>query len=100
MTTPGTFPGFNNPDEVIKFCADNGIEMVDLRFTDLPGTFQHVSIPISELKPDLFVEGTGFDGSSIRGFQTIEESDMLLVPDATTGDNGPLLQGPDPQHYL
>ena len=94
MTTPGEFPAFSNPDEVIKFCADNGIEMVDLKFTDLPGTFQHVSIPISELKPDLFVEGTGFDGSSIRGFQTIEESDMLLVPDATTGTKDPFFKVP------
>ena len=94
MAKPGEFPGFSNPDEVIKFCADNGVQMVDLRFTDVPGTFQHVSIPVEELKPDLFVEGTGFDGSSIRGFQTIEESDMLLVPDATTGTMDPFFNVP------
>ena len=64
MITPKEFPKFTNPDEVIKFCSDNGIKMVDLKFTDLPGTLQHVSIPVEELKPDVFVEGTGFDGSS------------------------------------
>ena len=89
MTTPGEFPGFSNPDEVIKFCQDNGIQMVDLKFTDVPGTLQHVTLPLNELKPSLFVEGTGFDGSSIRGFQEIQESDMLLVPDATTGTIDP-----------
>ena len=94
MITPREFPKFTNPDEVIKFCSDNGIKMVDLKFTDLPGTLQHVSIPVEELKPDVFVEGTGFDGSSIRGFQTIEESDMLLVPDATTGTIDPFFTVP------
>ena len=100
MITPETFPGFTNPDDVIKFCRDKGIQMVDLKFTDVPGTFQHVSIPVGELKPDVFVEGTGFDGSSIRGFQTIEESDMLLVPDATTGTIDPFFTSPDPQPDL
>ena len=94
MITPEKFPGFTNADDVIKFCRDNGIQMVDLKFTDVPGTFQHVSIPVGELKPDVFVEGTGFDGSSIRGFQTIEESDMLLVPDATTGTIDPFFTIP------
>ena len=74
--------------------------MVDLKFTDVPGTFQHVSIPLGELKPDVFVEGTGFDGSSIRGFQTIEESDMLLVPDATTGTIDPFLHHSNAQPDL
>ena len=94
MITPREFPKFTNPDEVIEYCSKNGIQMVDLKFTDLPGTFQHVSIPVEELKPDVFVEGTGFDGSSIRGFQTIEESDMLLVPDATTGTIDPFFKVP------
>ena len=93
-TTPGEFPGFSNAEEVIKFCADKGIQMIDLKFTDVPGTLQHVSIPLNELKPDLFVEGTGFDGSSIRGFQQIQESDMLLVPDATTGTIDPFFKVP------
>ncbi len=94
MTTPGEFPGLTNPDEVIAFCRDRGIEMVDLKFTDVPGTFQHVTLPVGELKPSLFVEGTGFDGSSIRGFQEIQESDMLLVPDATTGTIDPFFNIP------
>jgi glutamine synthetase len=58
--------------------------MVDFKFVDLPGTWQHFSIPAGELTTDLFAEGIGFDGSSIRGFQAIHESDMLLFPDPTT----------------
>ena len=72
------------PAEVIKLVQDEGIEIIDLKFTDLPGTLHHVGIPPNELTEGLFAEGTGFDGSSIRGFQTIDESDMLLVPDAST----------------
>ena len=61
-----------------------GVEIVDLRFSDLPGLMQHFSIPVSELSEESFEDGLGFDGSSIRGFQEIQESDMLLVPDADT----------------
>jgi glutamine synthetase len=61
-----------------------GVQMVDLRFTDLPGTWQHFSIPARELTAELFEEGIGFDGSSIRGFQEIHESDMLLMLDPET----------------
>ena len=78
------------PEEVIKFVADEGIEIIDLKFTDLPGTLQHVGVPPSEITEDLFAEGTGFDGSSIRGFQTIDESDMLIVPDAATATLDPV----------
>ena len=60
------------------------IQIVDLKFVDLPGLWQHFSIPISELTPDLIAGGIGFDGSSIRGFQKIHESDMILMPDAST----------------
>jgi glutamine synthetase len=60
------------------------VQMVDLRFTDLPGTWQHFSMPARELTEELFEEGIGFDGSSIRGFQEIHESDMLLLPDPDT----------------
>ncbi len=59
-------------------------QMVDLRFTDMPGTWQHFSIPARELVADLFEDGIGFDGSSIRGFKEIHESDMLLMLDPTT----------------
>ena len=72
------------PEDVIKLIQDEGVEIIDLKFTDLPGTLQHVGVPPNEVTPSLFAEGTGFDGSSIRGFQTIDESDMLLVPDAST----------------
>ena len=61
-----------------------GTEIVDFRFCDLPGLMQHFSVPMAELTESVFEEGIGFDGSSIRGFQEIQESDMLLVPDPDT----------------
>jgi glutamine synthetase len=72
------------PSEVLKLAKDSGVEFVDLRFCDLPGVMQHFSMPIHELTEDGFEEGYGFDGSSIRGFQEIQESDMLLIPDPDT----------------
>jgi glutamine synthetase len=72
------------PAEVLRLIQDEGIEIVDLRFCDLPGLMQHFSLPAHELTEDGFVEGFGFDGSSIRGFQEIQESDMILVPDPNT----------------
>jgi len=72
------------PAEAIKFCQDNGIGIIDLKFTDLPGTLQHLSIPLSELTEKNLADGYGFDGSSIRGFKAIQESDMLLMPDTNT----------------
>tara|TARA_B100001123_G_scaffold439801_3_gene577438 strand:+ start:13999 stop:15432 length:1434 start_codon:yes stop_codon:yes gene_type:complete len=74
----------NESDPVIELMKENGCDILDIKFTDLPGTWQHVAVPKSEVTDDLFTKGTGFDGSSIRGFQSIEESDMLLVPDANT----------------
>jgi len=68
------------PKDVLKLAKEKGVKIVDLRFIDLPGLWQHFSIPMSELKEDIFEDGLGFDGSSIRGFQTIDESDMLLIP--------------------
>jgi glutamine synthetase len=73
-----------NPDAVVEMIKQNSIEIVDLRFTDLPGLWQHFSITLPEVNPGLFSDGIGFDGSSIRGFQEIHESDMLLKPDPTT----------------
>jgi glutamine synthetase len=70
--------------EVVSLAADEGIEIVDLRFCDLPGLMQHFSIPVHALTESDFDEGYGFDGSSIRGFQAIEESDMILLPDPST----------------
>ena len=70
--------------DVLAMAKDAGVEIVDLRFCDLPGLMQHFSVPVAELTETIFEEGIGFDGSSIRGFQEIQESDMLLVPDADT----------------
>jgi glutamine synthetase len=69
------------PEQVIKFIQDEGIQVVDLKFVDLPGLWQHFSVSAREFDVEAFTEGVGFDGSSIRGFQMINESDMLLVPD-------------------
>jgi glutamine synthetase len=73
-----------SPADVLKLAKDEGAEFVDLRFCDLPGIMQHFSMPIHELTEDGFDDGYGFDGSSIRGFQEIQESDMLLIPDPNT----------------
>jgi glutamine synthetase len=80
--------------EVLEFAREAGVAIVDLRFTDLPGTWQHFSIPVSEFGPAIFTDGIGFDGSSIRGFQQIHESDMLLVPDPSSAFVDPLLNIP------
>src|SRR6266852_7314663 len=72
------------PSEVIKFIKDKGIQVVDLKFVDLPGLWQHFSVSAREFEESAFTEGVGFDGSSIRGFQEIHESDMLLFPDPNT----------------
>ena len=80
------------PNDVRKLARDAGVQIVDLRFVDLPGIWQHFSIPVESLTDDLFEEGIGFDGSSIRGFQQIQESDMLLVADAATAQVDPCLE--------
>ncbi|HVU75158.1 MAG TPA: type I glutamate--ammonia ligase [Mycobacteriales bacterium] len=75
---------FSSADEVLKGIKDNDIEFVDVRFVDLPGVMQHFTVPISSFDDAVFTDGLAFDGSSIRGFQQIHESDMLLLPDPTT----------------
>jgi len=82
------------PDDVKQLAKKAGVKIVDLRFIDLPGMWQHFSIPVEDLEDDLFAEGIGFDGSSIRGFQQINESDMLLFPDPETAYVDPILQVP------
>jgi len=82
------------PDDVRKLAKDAGVKIVDLRFIDLPGMWQHFSLPVEDLDDDLFSDGIGFDGSSIRGFQQIQESDMLLIADADTAQVDPVLQIP------
>src|ERR1051325_4354074 len=70
--------------DALDLAKKNKVEIVDLKFVDFPGLWQHFSIPATELNAELFEEGLGFDGSSIRGFQSINESDMILLPDADT----------------
>ncbi|MDQ1520046.1 MAG: glutamine synthetase [Actinomycetota bacterium] len=82
------------PGDVLRTVQDAGIEVVDFRFCDLPGLMQHFSVPAHELSEDGFEDGYGFDGSSIRGFQEIQESDMLLVPDPNTAVIDPFTQHP------
>jgi glutamine synthetase len=72
------------PDDVLRLITDEGVQFVDVRFCDLPGVMQHFTVPASTLDADVFEEGLAFDGSSIRGFQLIHESDMLLLPDPAT----------------
>jgi glutamine synthetase len=70
-------------EEVVRTIKDKNVQMADLRFTDLPCTWQHFSVPPSAVDADAMSDGIGFDGSSIRSFQEIQESDMLVVPDPT-----------------
>ncbi len=89
-----------NPEEVKQYIRKHKIQVVDLKFNDLPGLWQHFSIPASELtdfekvEKSIWAEGIGFDGSSIRGFQKIQESDMILLPDPTTAILDPVCQVP------
>lgn len=79
---------------VIELIKAKGIQIVDTRFTDLFGGWQHYSLPASRLTEDMIREGLGFDGSSIKGFQAINESDMLMVPDPSTAFIDPTLSVP------
>jgi len=81
-----------NPKEVLEYAKKNDAKQLDLRFTDLPGVQQHVTYPITELEESSFEEGFGFDGSSIRGWQAINESDMLLLPDPSTAIIDPFFE--------
>ena len=82
------------PANVLELIKKHDIKVVDLKFTDIPGTWQHFTIPISELDGGIWEEGTGFDGSSIRGFQQIQESDMNLFLDTSTAVVDPACQIP------
>src|SRR5205809_4563780 len=81
-----------SPSDVMKLVKDSNVEVIDVRFCDLPGLMQHFSVPAHELSEDVFEDGPGFDGSSVRGFQEIQESDMLLIPDPNTADIDPFRQ--------
>src|SRR5699024_8532932 len=75
---------FTDAAEVLAFIEETDVKFVDIRFTDLPGVQQHFNIPATTVDEDFFVHGQLFDGSSIRGFQTINESDLQLIPDLST----------------
>ena len=83
-----------SPKDAVKFMKENGAQIVDIRFTDLFGMWHHFSIPAMDFNVELFEDGLGFDGSSIRGFQSINESDMLLVPDPSTVFMDPFTEHP------
>jgi glutamine synthetase len=83
---------FSSAEEVLAFIAEEKVEFIDVRFCDLPGTIQHFTVPVSTFDADVFTEGRMFDGSSIRGFQAIHESDMLLLPDPKTAVLDPFRQ--------
>ena len=80
--------------DAVKFAKDNEAVCADLKFLDFLGLWQHFTIPISELSESLFEEGSGFDGSSIRGWQPIHASDMLVMPDPGTAVMDPFTQHP------
>ena len=82
------------PKEVVDLAKKNKTKIVDIKFMDLLGTWQHFSVPTSELEESLFEEGLGFDGSSIRGWQAINASDMLVIPDPTTAVMDPFMNVP------
>ena len=78
-----------SPSDIVALCKEQGVQFIDLRFMDFPGLMQHFTVPVSELSEDTFEEGLGFDGSSLRGWQAIHESDMLVMPDPRTATMDP-----------
>ncbi|CAB1128631.1 glutamine synthetase [Candidatus Hydrogenisulfobacillus filiaventi] len=95
------------PADVLKMIRERQVEMVDLHVIDVPGTWQHVTVPVSEISEETFEQGVPFDGSSLRGFRGIEESDMLMIPDPATAALDPFAEVPtlslvcdvtDPEH--
>lgn len=83
-----------SPQDVMEFAKENNVEMVDFRFIDWPGVWQHFTVPVHHLSLESFTDGFGFDGSSIRGWQKINASDMLVIPDATTAQMDPFFEVP------
>ena len=82
------------PKEVLEMAKKNKAVMFDMKFMDFPGLWQHFSCPIDELAEEIFKDGLGFDGSSIRGWKSINTSDMLVVPDADTAVMDPFTEYP------
>jgi glutamine synthetase len=83
-----------SPNDVLKLMKEKGIKAVDLRFMDFPGMQQHFTVPAHAIEAEVFKDGLGFDGSSIRGWQAINESDMLVIPDPTTAFVDPFTKDP------
>ncbi len=82
------------PKQVLEMAKENRARVVDIRFMDFPGVWQHFSVPVSELEETSFEDGYGFDGSSIRGWQPIDASDMLVIPDPSTAVMDPFFEVP------
>jgi len=82
------------PKSVVDKAKKDGVKFVDFKFVDLPGIWQHFTIPIAHFSEGCFTDGLGFDGSSIRGWQAIDESDMLVIPDPTTAMMDPFMEAP------
>src|SRR5690606_8695822 len=80
---------FKTAEEAIAYVKKEDVKFIDIRFCDLPGVMQHFNIPASQFTEDIFTDGAMFDGSSIRGFQAINESDMKLLPDVATAFSDP-----------
>ena len=83
-----------DPKQVMDYCREQGVRMVDLKFMDFPGLWQHFSVPLSQFNEDSFEDGFGFDGSSIRGWQPIHASDMLVMPDPESAKLDPFTDVP------
>ncbi len=81
-------------DSVLKYIKDNKIQFVDLKFMDMPGQWQHITFPVTQFNAGSFEDGFGFDGSSIRGWKAINESDMLIIPDPNTMWLDPFVNAP------
>src|SRR4030065_753943 len=82
------------PKEGLALCREKDVKAVDLRFMDFPGLWQHFTIPVDKLDEGIFEDGLGFDGSSIRGWQAINESDMLAIPDPDSARLDPFFAEP------
>ena len=85
-----------DPHQILEFARNNDVRFVDIRFTDLPGLWHHISFPLRQLTESSFEDGFGIDGSSIRGWAAIHESDMLLIPDPKLVHAGLVYRCADP----
>ena len=83
-----------NGNSVLEFAKKNGAKMVDYKFCDMVGMWQHLTVPLHQLSDDIFENGIAFDGSSIRGWRNIHESDMIIKPDPNTAQMDPFMEVP------